>query len=74
MTKIVTGETAIPQQQYMTPGPSRTRSKNNLKFAVYRTSTNEYKNSFFPRTIVDWNASNMVDLDNICFAVTESQP
>ena len=46
LNNIVTGSVAIPKDQFVTLGQTRTRSKNDNKIAVYRTSTEEFKNSF----------------------------
>ncbi len=73
MSKIVADEIAIKKEDYLTPGPSRTRRRNTFKFAVYTTKTKEFQQSFFPRTVIDWNACSQVDVDTISTAVTESQ-
>ena len=55
MHKIIDGRVAIPHKDYLTPASSRTRSVTSNKLRPYSTRTLVYKNSFFPRTIPDWN-------------------
>ena len=43
----------IDRQQYLTPNDSRTRGKN--RFYQERPNTDTYGQSFFPKTIRDWN-------------------
>jgi hypothetical protein len=52
--KIVTGVVAVPADDYLIPGSTRTRS-NTKHFRHLQTKTEAYRNSFFPRTIKDWN-------------------
>ena len=53
MYKIRNGKVAIPADDYtkLNPRPK----KNSQTLLVYSPQRDEYKNSFFPRTIVDWN-------------------
>ena len=55
MNNIVGGRVAIPLEEYITRGSTRTRSVNNDKFKLYTARTVAFKNSFFPRTIPVWN-------------------
>jgi hypothetical protein len=55
MNKIVGGRVAIPLEEYITQGSTRTRSVNSDKFKLYAARTLAFKNSFFPRTIPVWN-------------------
>jgi len=50
MNKIVGSRVAIPLEEYITRGSTRTRSVNNDKFKLYAARTLAFKNSFFPRT------------------------
>ena len=52
--KIVYGTVAVPADEYLTSGVTRTRS-NTKKFKHIYARTNIFKNSFFPRTVPDWN-------------------
>ncbi len=63
MNKIVSGSIAIPADQYLQPGSRRTRSANANKFQTVRANTEEYRNSFIPRTIVDWNRCTQAEID-----------
>jgi len=66
MNKIVGGRVAIPLEEYITRGSTKTRSVNNDKFKLYAAQTLAFKNSFFPRTIPVWNKtpnSILSDLD-----------
>ena len=49
--KIVHGLIDIPPDDYLIQGNSRTRAAHKFKYQRYSTSTESYKNSFFPRTI-----------------------
>jgi len=73
MSKIIADEIAIPKEDYLTPASRRTRRQNAHKFAVYSANTDEYRMSFFPRTVVDWNQSSQVDVDTICAAAATSR-
>ena len=53
--KIVHDLVDIPSSTYLRPVTSRTRAANTHKFQQYSTSTDYYKYSFFPRTILAWN-------------------
>jgi len=57
MDKIVGGRVAINQEEYLTKGTTRTRSANSVKFRTIGAKTLIYKNSFFPRTIPQWNST-----------------
>ncbi len=46
--KVVKGQMAVSAD-------NRTRSSNPYKFKTIFTNTTQYKNSFVPRTIIDWN-------------------
>jgi hypothetical protein len=43
----------IDRQQYLIPNDNRTRGKN--RFYQERSNTDTYGQSFFPKTIRDWN-------------------
>jgi hypothetical protein len=44
---------AIPAEAYLLPSDSRTRGQNT--FQIPSTRKDVYRNSFFPRSIRDWN-------------------
>ena len=71
--KILNDETGIDKSIYTTPGHATTRSANNIKLAVYRAHTEEFKNSFFPRTIRQWNTTNQVEIDNIIVSTCQQR-
>ena len=54
--KIVGNLIAIPADEYLTKPSSRTRSSTSNNYRQYTTDTTIYANSFFPRTIKDWNS------------------
>ena len=55
MKKIVSGRVAINSDDYLTRNNTRTRSMNSDTFKRYSTRTEVFKNSYFPRTIPQWN-------------------
>ena len=55
MKKITCGRVAINPEDYLLPNSTRTRSVNSAKFKHYSTKTEVFKNSYFPRTIPQWN-------------------
>ena len=67
--KILTGKnTTVRVPQHFIPQPSRYQTRNyHLKRFLYpRSQTNAHKNSFFPRTISDWNElqSKIIDIES----------
>jgi hypothetical protein len=65
--KIAKGLVAVDKDVYLTQGESRTRSANNMKFRQLKTTTTQYQNSFFPRTIPEWNnlPQSTIDSDTV---------
>ena len=57
MFKIVHGLVDIPPEKYFTSASTRTRSEHQQKFRQIQTSSEYYKNSFFPRTVRHWNSN-----------------
>ncbi len=59
MDKIVGGRVAVNLGDYVTEASTRTRAVNSLKFRCIGLGAKSlpYKNSFFPRTISDWNVT-----------------
>ena len=55
MYKVVFSLVAAPAEHRLVPADNRTRANNNYKYQQISTRTNNYKYSFFPRTILDWN-------------------
>ena len=54
--KILNNYLIIPSSYLPLPSPiTSTRSNHSYKFLHYQTSINNYKYSFFPRTVPDWN-------------------
>ncbi len=56
MFNIVQGTVAVPVDNYLTPNNTRTKKANSLNFNTIRCDTEQYRNLYFPRTIIDWNA------------------
>ena len=55
LNKVINNNIAINPDEYLKESLSNTRKKNNQQFQHIRPSTEQYKNSFFPRTIPKWN-------------------
>ena len=56
--KVVHGLVAVPHEGHIRMNNSRTRSNNSLRLHIYSPNTETAKNSFFPKTIKDWNKLN----------------
>ena len=56
MFRIVNSVVGVPLEQYLTPASSRTISAHFHKYRQISTTTCNYKNSYFPRTIITWNS------------------
>ena len=54
MYKVVQGLVAVPASS-LEPADTRTRANHAFKFRNITTATTQYKHSFFPRTIPEWN-------------------
>jgi len=54
MYKVVQGLVAVPASS-LEPAVTRTRANHAFKFRNITTATTQYKHSFFPRTIPEWN-------------------
>ncbi|XP_072030452.1 uncharacterized protein [Amphiura filiformis] len=50
------GHLALPVSDYLRPASRFTRRSNTNAYIPYHSRTNCFKNSFVPRTIVDWNS------------------
>jgi hypothetical protein len=55
MYQINHGLVAIPTDDLLIPADSRTRASNCYKYKQLVAKTEAYRNSFFPRTITEWN-------------------
>ena len=55
MYKITNNLVDIPSDRYLTPATGHSRHTNSQSFIQTRTRINVHKNSFFPRTIPEWN-------------------
>ena len=54
--KIIKGDAKLPHKDILKPLQGTTRNATSgRKFEVVPTRTNDYKYSFYPRTINDWN-------------------
>jgi len=54
--KIANKLVAIPSDTYLTPSTRTLRSSNYHTYQQYHTNIDQYKYSFFPRTVIDWRA------------------
>ena len=66
--KIVNDLVAIPTDDIITFNNRPSRNTNNRQIKVLSTNTDIYKNSYFPKTIKDWN--NLSDSAVHCKTVT----
>ncbi len=54
--KVVKGQVAVSADSLgLVKADNRTRSSNQYKFKTIFLNSTQYKNSFVPRTIIDWN-------------------
>ena len=53
--KSIIGQVAIPAQTFLTPVVCLSRSNSSLSFIRPQASKDVYKNSFFSKTIYEWN-------------------
>ena len=53
--KIVNGLVAVKGSDYIKSSSRRTRNTNTLKFHTVAARCDAYAQSYFPRTIRDWN-------------------
>ena len=53
--KIISGLVAIPTEPHIAFNPHPSRNRNSKSICVYSCNSDIFKNSFFPRTILDWN-------------------
>ncbi len=56
MYKITNSQVAIPAQKFLTPVARPTRRNNSRAYQRPRANKNCYNNSFFPKTIAEWNS------------------
>ena len=63
--KIINNEVAISQNEHLERSSSSTRRSHKLQYKHFATSTEAYKNSFFPRSVPIWNKlnSNLISCD-----------
>ena len=64
--QVVHGLVALPYQNYLIPSHSRTRG-HDQRFLSIRSRINCFRDSFFPRTIPEWNAlsQDLVGVDTL---------
>ena len=55
MYQIVKGEVAVSAETILIPADTRTRRQHQAKFKHLSAKTEQYKTSFFPSTIPEWN-------------------
>jgi hypothetical protein len=65
--KIVNDIANIPKEEILIPSDNRTRSEHGHKFCILTQERNEYKYSFFPNTIPQWNflPKALIDSDTV---------
>ena len=65
--KIIHHHQIIPHQYHPTPAFPHTRSNHCFKFQHYQSKTDVYRNSFFPKTVPEWNnlPSMIAETDNL---------
>ena len=58
---------AIPTDSILTKADSRNRSPKQENFKLFPAKTDQYKFSFYPRTVKEWNdlPSSVIDCDNV---------
>ncbi len=54
--KVVNGLVAVPAADYLIHRETETRKKHNKTFNVFAPKTEIFRNSFFPKTVKDWNS------------------
>ena len=54
--KIVKGKVAVQAEGSLVPADSRTRSSHGYKFRHIQANSTQYKNSFFVKSIPEWNS------------------
>ena len=62
LAKIVTGKAQVPTDGVLTPSDSRTRANHQYKYKIVPAQSQQYKNSFFIRTIPQWNSLSAAEL------------
>ena len=65
--KAVNNQIAIPIPDYIKPRQRTTRQQHQQKFMRLNSSSDNYRQSFFPRTLRDWDAlpSNIIELPTV---------
>ena len=53
--KVIQGRSAINAESLLLPASRQTRAKNSFKLQLISTNTTVYQQSFFPRTVPEWN-------------------
>jgi hypothetical protein len=56
MYKMTNNLVDIPSDRYLTPATRHSRHSNNKSYITHSTRLNIHKYSYFPRTIIQWNA------------------
>ena len=56
MYKMTNKLVDVPTTKYLIPAQKRTRNSHAFKYQSYQPRIEVFKNSFFPRTIVEWNS------------------
>ena len=61
--KIVNNLVAIPPENHITENKRNLRNTHNKQYLHKKVNIEPYKNSFFPRTILDWNSLSKTEVD-----------
>ncbi len=55
LCKIINGKVAIPVEDILTRADQRTRTNHPQTYRHLRSQSEQYRQSFFPRTVPEWN-------------------
>ena len=77
--KVVFGLLAVPTEDILLRADYRTRASHGYKYSTIRANTEPYRQSFFPRTIPEWNIlppsiAEAPSIDILRHALTHRQP
>ena len=59
--KIINNSAQVPHEHILTKAYEGTRKKNNHKFRHIAVNTSQYRQSFFPKTVGQWNQPSFAD-------------
>ena len=73
LAKIISGQAAVPTEGLLQEADRRTRSNHPYKFRTIPSQTQAYKNAYFPRTILQWNALSLEQV-TLLMPATQAEP